>query len=74
MENPNLNTSVAPLETLNLTQDGASGGSNFGNTENDLKISAPDAVFKPGKVLFKVEGALNDVDRNTVEQWLKSIN
>ena len=51
-----------------------SGGSNFGNTEKDLKISAPDAIFKPGKVLFKTEGALNDVDRNTVEQWLKSIN
>ena len=51
-----------------------SGGSNFGNTEKDLKVSAPDAVFKPGKVLFKTEGVLNDVDRNTVEQWLKSIN
>ena len=51
-----------------------SGGSNFGNTEKDLKISAPDAIFNPGKVLFKTEGALNDVDRNTVEQWLKSIN
>ena len=51
-----------------------SAGSNFGNTEKDLKISAPDAIFKPGKVLFKIEGALNDVDRDTVEQWLKSIN
>ena len=51
-----------------------SGGSNFGNTEKDLKISAPNAIFKPGKVLFKTEGTLKDVDRNTVEQWLKSIN
>ena len=51
-----------------------SGGSDFGNTEKDLKISAPDAVFKPGKVLFKSEGLLNDIDRSKVEQWLKSYN
>lgn len=50
-----------------------SGGSSFGNTEKDLKVSAPDAVFKPGKVLFKTEGILNDVDRNTVEEWIKSV-
>ena len=51
-----------------------SGGSNFGNTEKDLKISAPDAIFKPGKVLFKTEGLLKDVDKNTVEEWIKSVN
>ena len=51
-----------------------SGGSDFGNTEKDLKISAPDAIFKPGKVLFKTEGTLNSIDRNQVEEWLKSIN
>ena len=51
-----------------------SGGSNFGNTEKDLKISAPDAIFKPGKVLFKAEGTLKDVDKNTVAEWLKTVN
>ena len=51
-----------------------SGGSDFGNTEKDLKVSAPDAIFKPGKVLFKTEGTLNSVDRKTVEEWIKSLN
>lgn len=51
-----------------------SGGSDFGNTEKDLKVSAPDAFFKPGKVLFKSEGRLKDVDKNTVEEWIKSVN
>lgn len=51
-----------------------SAGSDFGNTEKDLKVSAPKANFKPGKVLFKAEGALNSVDKNTVEEWLKSLN
>ena len=51
-----------------------SGGSDFGDTEKDLKVSAPDAIFKPGKVLFKTEGLLNDVDKNIVEEWIKSVN
>lgn len=51
-----------------------SGGSDFGNTEKDLKVSAPDAAFKLGKVLFKTEGLLKDVDRNSVDEWLKSVN
>lgn len=51
-----------------------SGGSDFGNTEKDLKVSAPDAVFKPGKVLFKTEGELKKVDKKTVEEWIKSVN
>ena len=51
-----------------------SGGSDFGNTEKDLKVSAPNAVFKPGKVLFKTEGLLKDVDKYTVEEWIKSVN
>ena len=51
-----------------------SGGSDFGNTEKDLKVSAPDAIFKPGKVLFKTEGVLKDVDKKTVEEWIKSVN
>lgn len=28
-----------------------SGGSGYGNTEKDLKVSAPEAVFRPGRVL-----------------------
>lgn len=51
-----------------------SGGSDFGNTEQDLKVSAPDAFFKPGKVLFKTEGLLNEVDRNRIEEWIKAVN
>lgn len=51
-----------------------SAGSDLCNTEQDLKASAPGAVFKPGKVLFKAEGVLKDVDRNTVEEWIKAIN
>ena len=51
-----------------------SGGSDFGNTEKDLKVSAPSAIFKPGKVLFKTEGILKDVDKKTVEGWIKSVN
>lgn len=51
-----------------------SGGSEFGNTEKDLKVSAPDAIFKPGKVLFKTEGVLKEVDKNTVEEWIKTVN
>lgn len=51
-----------------------SGGSDFGNTEKDLKVSAPDAVFKPGKVLFKTEGELKEVDKKRVEEWIKSVN
>lgn len=51
-----------------------SGGSDFGNTEKDLKVSAPGAFFKPGKVLFKTEGILKDVEKKTVEGWIKSVN
>ena len=29
-----------------------SGGSSYGDTEKDLRVSAPKAVFKPGKVLY----------------------
>ena len=51
-----------------------SGGSEFGNAGKDLKVSAPDAIFKPGKVLFKTDGVLNDVDKTMVEEWIKSVN
>ena len=51
-----------------------SGGSDFGDTEKDLKVSAPDAIFKPGKVLFKTEGLLKDVDKTTVEDWIKTVS
>ena len=50
-----------------------SGGSDYGNTENDLKVSAPDAIFKPGKVLFKTEGLLTEIDKNIVEEWIKVV-
>ena len=51
-----------------------SAGSEFGNTEKDLKVSAPGATFKPGKVLFKTEGKLKDVDKTQVEALLESVN
>ena len=44
-----------------------SGGSEFGNTEKDLKVSAPKAVFKPGKVL-------NDATQQQVDEWVKTVS
>lgn len=43
-----------------------SGGSAFGNTEKDLKVSAPKAMFKPGKVL-------NAATQKQVSDWINSI-
>lgn len=43
-----------------------SGGSSFGDTEKDLRVSAPKAVFKPGKVL-------NGMDEQQIRQWIKSL-
>lgn len=43
-----------------------SGGSGYGETEKDLRVSAPKAVFKPGKVL-------NDMDETQIKQWIKSL-
>ena len=43
-----------------------SGGSGYGETEKDLRVSAPKAVFKPGKVL-------NGMDENQINQWIKSL-
>lgn len=43
-----------------------SGGSGYGETEKDLRVSAPKAVFKPGKVL-------NGMDEIQINQWIKSL-
>ena len=44
-----------------------SGGSNFGQTEKDLRVSAPKAVFKPGVVL-------NGATQEEVDEWVKSVS
>lgn len=44
-----------------------SGGSQFGDTEKDLRVSAPKAVFKPGKVL-------NDATQQQVDEWVKTVS
>lgn len=43
-----------------------SGGSGFGQTEKDLRVSAPKAEFKPGK-------ALNNATGRDVAEWLKTV-
>lgn len=43
-----------------------SGGSGYGDTEKDLSVSAPKALFKPGKVL-------NGMDEQQIRQWIKSL-
>lgn len=43
-----------------------SGGSDFGDTEKDLKVSAPDAKFKPGKVI-------NNATQQQVDEWVESV-
>lgn len=43
-----------------------SGGSGYGETEKDLKVSAPKAVFRPGKVL-------NGYSQRQVDQWVESV-
>lgn len=43
-----------------------SGGSGYGETEKDLRVSSPKAVFKPGKVL-------NGMDEIQINQWIKSL-
>lgn len=43
-----------------------SGGSNYGDTEKDLRVSATKAVFKPGRVL-------NGMDEQQIRQWIKSL-
>lgn len=43
-----------------------SGGSRLGETEKDLRASAPGAVFKPGKVL-------NNMDEAQVKAWIDEV-
>lgn len=43
-----------------------SGGSGIGETEKDLKVSTPNAVFLPGKVL-------NNATEQQVKSWIDSI-
>lgn len=43
-----------------------SGGSGYGNTEKDLRVSAPDAIFRPGKVL-------NGYSQKQVNDWIESV-
>lgn len=43
-----------------------SGGSGYGETEKDLLVSAPKAVFKPGKVL-------NGMDERQIKQWIEGL-
>lgn len=44
-----------------------SGGSEIGETEKDLRVSAPKAVFKQGKVM-------NNYSENDVADWIKTID
>lgn len=44
-----------------------SGGSEIGETEKDLRISAPKAVFKPGKVM-------NNYSEKEVADWIETID
>lgn len=44
-----------------------SGGSEFGATEADLRVSVPKAIFKPGRVL-------NDATQEQVDQWVESVS
>lgn len=44
-----------------------SGGSGFGNTVNELKISAPDAMIVEGKVFHKAA-------KQEIAEWVKSIS
>lgn len=43
-----------------------SGGSDYGDTEQDLKVSAPNATFRPGKVI-------NNATETQVAEWVKTI-
>lgn len=43
-----------------------SGGSQIGETEKDLRVSATKAIFKPGKVL-------NDMDEAQVKAWTEEV-
>lgn len=43
-----------------------SGGSDYGDTEKDLKVSAPNATFRPGKVL-------NNATDSQVAEWVKTV-
>lgn len=43
-----------------------SGGSEYGDTENDLRVSAPKAIFKPGKVL-------NGMDESQINDWIGNL-
>ena len=43
-----------------------SGGSGFGNTVSELKLSAPDAVIIEGKVFHRVA-------KQEIEEWVKQI-
>lgn len=42
-----------------------SGGSGIGETEKDLRVSAPKAIFKPGKVM-------NNYSEEEVKEWVKT--
>ncbi len=44
-----------------------SGGSPIGETEKDLRVSAPKAIFKPGLVM-------NNYSEKQVADWVKSVN
>lgn len=43
-----------------------SGGSGYGQTEKDLRVSAPKAIFRPGKVL-------NGASQKEVDRWVESV-
>lgn len=43
-----------------------SGGSEIGETEKDLRVSAPKAIFKPGKVM-------NNYSEKQVAEWVNSL-
>ena len=43
-----------------------SGGSEYEDTEKDLRVSAPMAIFKPGKVL-------NGMDETQIKNWVDTL-
>lgn len=43
-----------------------SGGSSYGESTKDLKVSAPKATFKPGRVL-------NNCTQQDIDRWVKSV-
>lgn len=63
-----INTFLEGYETEGITiiPFATSGGSDYGDTEKDLRVSAPKAKFMPGKVL-------NDMSEQQINDWTKTM-